>query len=117
MNDADALLIAGEIAATAGVDQEACSDAVSAAGAVARLDRHEVGSCVVKFGDGETFADLRAGLLRVSQQQLIEARALDLERRRLPGVMSVAEDQFQAFRAIAHVELRAGFEREAFLLQ
>ena len=37
-----------------------------------------------------------------------EARALDMERRSLSGVMSVAEDELQAFRAVAHVELRAG---------
>src|SRR5712671_719311 len=117
MHETDALLVAGEVAAAAGIDKKTGVERLSPAGIVARLDGDEVRAGVIESGDGKTFAHFRAGLLGVSEQQIIEPGAFDLECGGLPSIVPVAKDQLQALRAVAGMELRAGFEGETFLVQ
>src|SRR5439155_27378544 len=48
---------------------------------------------------------------------MIEAAPFDLKRGWLPGVMPVAEDELEAFGAVANVELSAGFDGETLSLE
>ena len=114
VDDANALLVAGEIAAAAGVNEKAGAESPGLADVVTPFNRDEVRARVVEPRDGKTFAHLGAGLLRVLQQQMIEPRALDLEGYGFPGVVAVAKDQLEALGTVANVELRACFERETF---
>ena len=114
VDDANALLVAGEIAAAAGVNEKAAAESPGLSGVVPAFNRDEVRARVVEPCDGKTFAHLGTGLLGVLQQQMIEPCALDLEGGGFPGVMAVAEDQLQALGTVANVELRACFERETF---
>src|SRR5437762_1125935 len=48
---------------------------------------------------------------------MIEAAPFDLKRGWLSGVMPVAEDELEAFGAVANVELSAGFDGETLSLE
>src|SRR5262245_33226564 len=109
VDDSNALLVACEIATTAGVNEKAGAKSPGLAGCVARVNQDEVRVRVVEARDRKTFAHLRAGLLRVQQQQMIEPGAFDLESRGFSGVLAVAEDQLEALGTVADVELRACF--------
>src|SRR5207302_11458876 len=112
MTDTDALLVAGEIPAPAGVDEEESAKGLRLACVIARLDGDEIRGRVVEPGDGNPFANCRARFFGVLQQQMIELGAFDLERGRLARVTPVAKDEFQAFGTVADVKLRPGLEGE-----
>ena len=67
MNDAESLLVAGEIAAPAGVNEKPRAKGAGLAGVIARFDGDGVRRAVVEFSDGDTFADFSAGRVGVLQ--------------------------------------------------
>ena len=108
MDEADALLVAGEIAASTGVDEKAGVKKVGPAGVVTRLNADQVRGTVVEFSDSMALADFRAGLLRVLQEEMVEFGAFNLKRRRFPGETAIAKNQFQTFGPVANMKLRPG---------
>jgi hypothetical protein len=78
MNHAQILLVAGKVAAAAGVQEERCLQGLRFAIFVPASDGHVL-RIIRGFGDGPALANLGARGFGMIQQYLIEFRALNLE--------------------------------------
>src|SRR2546430_7894672 len=90
MNLAQSLLVAGEIAAPAGINQKGAADRLGLALFIASVDRSARG-VGAELCHRPPFPHFRSGTAGVPQQQMIEAGALDLKGHRLAGESAIAE--------------------------
>src|SRR5205807_6996610 len=93
MDDAKIFLIAGEIAASAGVYEEQAIEGLRFSIFVASCYGDSI-SVIDKLCHGPTLADFRAGGFCVLEQNVVELRALDLDCRNVAGETAIAEAQF-----------------------
>ena len=105
MNLTNLLLVAGEIAAPAGVDEKLRAIRLDRA-VLPRFHRHIV-RVQREAGDVDALADFRAGLRRVLEQEMIKVRAFNLIGGRLARELAPAEDQLEHLGTVPDVELRA----------
>src|SRR5208337_2505249 len=112
MNDAQTLLIAGQVGASAGVNDECRTKPVNFPVGVARLEVYAAG-VGTGFRHRPAFADLGAGRAGVPEQDVIERGAFDLDDFMFAGEFAKAKDETRVQRTIAEMELRAEFFGEA----
>ena len=116
MHDSQAFLVAGRVAATAGIDEKRAAKGLGLPGFVAGGDADRV-ALVGEFIDCPAFAHLRAATGGMFQQQVVKFSAFDLDGLGFAGVTALAKDELGAFGAIAEMKLRAKFSGETGSLQ
>ena len=116
MNLAQPFLVAGEVAAAAGVHEKSGAELLGFTILTACLDDHSLG-VGAGFEDGAALQDLGAGFPGMREHEMIEGGALDLKGFRLPRVMAVPENKGKGLGGIADMELRAEFLDQAGLLE
>src|SRR6185503_4653257 len=116
MDVAQPLLDGGEIAASAGVDQERGAKGLWLTLRSRRRDARAVGVGFA-LADRPAFANFRPRLASVLKQQVVKLRAFHLVRLGVFRVAAVAEDQRQGLAAIPHVELRSDLSSQSRRLE
>jgi hypothetical protein len=113
---AQTLLIAGQVAATAGVDEVAGSELVRFAAWIGGIDGNRA-VILLKAGNGPTFADLRTFLTCGVEEDMIEFGALDLDGSFFAGEDTGGKDKFYRFGAIGDEKLGAMLDGEILVLE
>src|SRR5438445_481073 len=116
VNDAQALLIAREVAASAGVEQKGPAESFAFTALRARNHCH-AGTLISEFGDGPPLADFRARGGSMAEQEMIEGGALHLEGLGFASEAPVAKNQFDELAGITQMKLRSLFHRETGCLE
>jgi hypothetical protein len=106
MNHPQVLQVSGEIAPAAGIDEKLSVAGRLVPACIGGVHRH-IALIQGKAGDAALLANLRPGLGRVPEQEMIERGAFNLERARLPGEPPAAKDELQLLRAVPNEELRS----------
>ena len=116
MDDAQTFLIAGEIAPPAGVNEKRGAEVVNLAVRRTGFDAHAGGGGSEAL-DGPTLARVGARIAGVPEQDVIEARAFDVDCLRLAVEPAVAEDETGADGIVAQLKPRGEFPQETGRLQ
>src|SRR5580704_3506974 len=100
MNDANAFLVAGHVAATACVNQERSAKSFGLAGSIRGRDG-DTFTFIGELVDGPTFTHFRATTFGVLKEKVVKFGALDLNGFVFAGIAALAEHKFGASCAIA----------------
>ena len=107
---AQIFLVAGQITASAGINQKCPAEIMSFSVGIARFDIYAIG-IRNKFADRPAFAHIRARRARVLEQNVIERRALDLDGFRLAVKFALPKNKARVDGTVAQSELCAEFSR------
>ncbi len=114
---AQIFLVAGEVAASAGINQKRRAEIVGFPAGIARLDIHAARHQRRFLTTDQPSRTSAPGLAGVLQQNMIKGCALNLDGFRLAVEFALPENKARADGAIAQSELRAVFARKSRRLQ
>jgi hypothetical protein len=111
MHFAQIFLVAGKVAASAGINQVGRAEMMNFSIGITCFDIH-AGGVRIKLAGRPAFAHVRAGRTCMLEQNVIEGRAFNLNRFRFVIESTLPKNETRADGAVAQFELRAEFSRK-----